>query len=404
MFTQVCLLAGLLWKFRQKDPEPPELGPALLFFRNKTQKKSRLIGNFGGLGVGPNLAVTGKICLRCLRSRPALMNTWSIPRVVALLGKGDRRQTESGWSVTLSWGCFQGVSGAFPEYHFEILRVLPTHPDLWWPNVGPLLEWDEVAWPQQQAGRRGFFAKSLWLIGFQTGLAQTVSEWTSPTFRKLEAICSCTRGNWGNEGKTKEKARNKRKRAKRMGKSPANPSTPTPLRTSQLRLKSSLSWGIQASLMELFYVLATQFTCHFCLESSETRLSWCSIASPRTRHPAPTSSLLDCLRKSQQHRFISYKAWPIVKRVNSDQCYHLKTPERQNNSSDPNMTQKWLGGSTPKWLRKGSKWLESDSKPFHFILPLLTTLRKWGVRSVVVGFGVFGAPQFSVQRSPNTYF
>ena len=30
--------------------------------------------------------------------------------------------------------------------------------------------------------------------------------------------------------------------------------------------------------------------------------------------------------------------------------------------------------------------------------------RKWGVRSVMVGFGVFGAPRFSVQRSPNTYF
>ena len=30
--------------------------------------------------------------------------------------------------------------------------------------------------------------------------------------------------------------------------------------------------------------------------------------------------------------------------------------------------------------------------------------RKWGVRSVVVGSGVFGAPQFSVQRSPNTNF
>ena len=28
----------------------------------------------------------------------------------------------------------------------------------------------------------------------------------------------------------------------------------------------------------------------------------------------------------------------------------------------------------------------------------------WGVRSVVVGLGVFGAPQCSVQRSPNTYF
>ena len=27
--------------------------------------------------------------------------------------------------------------------------------------------------------------------------------------------------------------------------------------------------------------------------------------------------------------------------------------------------------------------------------------RKWGVRSVVVGFGVFGAPRFSVQRSQN---
>ena len=30
--------------------------------------------------------------------------------------------------------------------------------------------------------------------------------------------------------------------------------------------------------------------------------------------------------------------------------------------------------------------------------------RKWGVRSVVVEIGVFGAPRFSVQRSPNTYF
>ena len=30
--------------------------------------------------------------------------------------------------------------------------------------------------------------------------------------------------------------------------------------------------------------------------------------------------------------------------------------------------------------------------------------RKWGVRSVVVEFGVFGAPRFSVQRFPNTYF
>ena len=29
--------------------------------------------------------------------------------------------------------------------------------------------------------------------------------------------------------------------------------------------------------------------------------------------------------------------------------------------------------------------------------------RKWGVRTVVVAFGVFGAPRFSVQRSPNTY-
>ena len=27
--------------------------------------------------------------------------------------------------------------------------------------------------------------------------------------------------------------------------------------------------------------------------------------------------------------------------------------------------------------------------------------RKWGVRSIVVEFGVFGAPRFSVQRSPN---
>ena len=27
--------------------------------------------------------------------------------------------------------------------------------------------------------------------------------------------------------------------------------------------------------------------------------------------------------------------------------------------------------------------------------------RKWGVRSVVVEFGVFGAPRFSVQKSPN---
>ena len=35
---------------------------------------------------------------------------------------------------------------------------------------------------------------------------------------------------------------------------------------------------------------------------------------------------------------------------------------------------------------------------------LLPEGRKRGVRSVVVGFGVFGAPRFSVQRSPNTYF
>ena len=35
---------------------------------------------------------------------------------------------------------------------------------------------------------------------------------------------------------------------------------------------------------------------------------------------------------------------------------------------------------------------------------LLSEGRKWGVRSVVVGFGVFGSPRFSVQRSPNTYF
>ena len=30
--------------------------------------------------------------------------------------------------------------------------------------------------------------------------------------------------------------------------------------------------------------------------------------------------------------------------------------------------------------------------------------RKWGVRSVVVGFGVFGAPRFSVQRSETPIF
>ena len=35
---------------------------------------------------------------------------------------------------------------------------------------------------------------------------------------------------------------------------------------------------------------------------------------------------------------------------------------------------------------------------------ILSEGRKWGVRSVVVGLGVFGAPHFSVQRSPITYF
>ena len=29
--------------------------------------------------------------------------------------------------------------------------------------------------------------------------------------------------------------------------------------------------------------------------------------------------------------------------------------------------------------------------------------REWGVGSVVVGFGVFGAPQFSVQRPENPF-
>ena len=36
------------------------------------------------------------------------------------------------------------------------------------------------------------------------------------------------------------------------------------------------------------------------------------------------------------------------------------------------------------------------------VSPILTSEgRKWGVRSVVVEFGVFGAPRFSVQKSPN---
>ena len=34
---------------------------------------------------------------------------------------------------------------------------------------------------------------------------------------------------------------------------------------------------------------------------------------------------------------------------------------------------------------------------------MLSEGRKWGVRSVVVEFGVFGAPQFSVQKSQNPF-
>ena len=43
---------------------------------------------------------------------------------------------------------------------------------------------------------------------------------------------------------------------------------------------------------------------------------------------------------------------------------------------------------------------KSDSKVTFRVGPK-SEGRKWGVRSVVVEFGVFGAPRFSVQRSPN---
>ena len=64
-------------------------------------------------------------------------------------------------------------------------------------------------------------------------------------------------------------------------------------------------------------------------------------------------------------------------------------------------------GGVPRYFSKvsGSR---VDSTVLRFSLPLFFRTCsegcKWGVRSVVVEFGDFGAPRFSVQRSPNYYF
>ena len=47
-----------------------------------------------------------------------------------------------------------------------------------------------------------------------------------------------------------------------------------------------------------------------------------------------------------------------------------------------------------------SKWYRFEGVPSGLTK---SEGREWGVRSVVVGFGVFGAPRFSVQRSQNAY-
>ena len=51
----------------------------------------------------------------------------------------------------------------------------------------------------------------------------------------------------------------------------------------------------------------------------------------------------------------------------------------------------------------GNWWIESRflgiPSRLHFVALGQIEGRKWGVRSVVVEFGVFGAPRFSVQRS-----
>ena len=71
------------------------------------------------------------------------------------------------------------------------------------------------------------------------------------------------------------------------------------------------------------------------------------------------------------------------------------------------LSRTWLG-SEAKRTRKAKTSREKRQRIFwnnsrgYRSLPSKSEGREWGVGSVVVEFGVFGAPRFSVQRSQNT--
>ena len=61
-------------------------------------------------------------------------------------------------------------------------------------------------------------------------------------------------------------------------------------------------------------------------------------------------------------------------------------------------------GLQVEWGRQFQLLQHKNLGPLSDLQQVFSEGRKWGVRSVVVGFGVFGVPRFSVQRSPTPIF